>query len=110
MSSISARLALAAALLTAPVLADDPKDPAMRSAAARARDREQIRQLNLAQLAHVRQRDAGYAAGWAAARSPRAESADDRAYAVARDDYERRLADWREKVRACRAGDWDACR
>jgi hypothetical protein len=103
--------------------ADDPNDPAMRNPAARARDREAIRQLNLNQLAYVRQRDAGYAEGWAATRaaggSSRAEA--DRSarlrehdeavvdYARSRAEYERDLARWRRAVAACRAGDYAAC-
>ena len=126
-----ARLALAAtalaplALVAAqPARADDPKDPAMRTAAARARDRELIRQLNLGQLAAVRERDEAYAVGWAAARaaggSQRAEAAyAERSrshrqaladYATAQADYERRMAGWRRQVDACNAGDRDACR
>lgn len=112
--------ALLAALACGPALADDPKDPAMRTEAARARDREQIRQMNLAQLAYVRKRDAGYAAGWAATREAGGAreryAADSQAhrqaqadYARDRADYERQMADWRRAVAACRAGDWSAC-
>lgn len=61
-------LALGLAALAGAAMADDPHDPAMRSAAARARDHEQIRQMNLAQLRYVRQRDAQYAKGWRAYR------------------------------------------
>lgn len=112
--------------LASPALADDPNDPAMRSAAARARDREMIRQLNLAQLAHVRQRDARYAEGWAAWRAQNgpagaaagegyaARTRDHRQamaeYDQARADYDRRMAAWRRQVAACNAGDYDACR
>lgn len=60
---------LASAALSAPALADDPNDPTMRSKAARDRDREIIRQLNLKELERVRARDAGYAEGWAAYRA-----------------------------------------
>lgn len=127
MHRIVASLALAAPALllaSAPAHADDPKDPAMRTAAARARDREITRQLNLGQLAAVRERDAAYAAGWAAMRraggSERAE-ADHAArtrehrqaladYAAARADYESRMAQWRRQVDACNAGDHAACR
>lgn len=66
--------ALAAAILvtSAPVLADDPNDPVLsRSAAARARDREIIRQLNRDQLRQVRARDSRYAEGWRAYREAR---------------------------------------
>jgi len=31
------------------------------------------------------------------------------AYRTARDRYERRMAEWRERVAACRAGQYDAC-
>ena len=47
-------------------LADDPNDPTMRTAAARARDRAIIRQLNLAELRKVRARDARLAKQWRA--------------------------------------------
>ncbi len=60
---------LASAAISAPALADDPNDPTMRSKAARDRDREIIRQLNLKELERVRARDAGYAEGWAAYRA-----------------------------------------
>lgn len=119
-----AALASVAVLLAVPAAADDPKDPTMRSAAARARDREQIRQLNLAQLAYVRQRDAQYAAGWAAARAGRESTSEERAYAArvrehrravadhasAEADYERQMAAWRAQVNACQSGDLSACR
>lgn len=59
---------LASMAMSAPALADDPNDPSMRSKAARDRDREIIRRLNLEQLAKVRARDAQYAKGWAAYR------------------------------------------
>lgn len=115
--------AIIAAMMPAAALADDPKDPAMRSAAARARDREIIRQLNLQELARVRQRDAGYAEGWRAARLRGSYAADDEEYAArsrdheralanhARDraQYERDMAEWRRAVAACRAGDYSAC-
>lgn len=61
-------LALGAAAMSSTALADDPHDASMRSAAARARDHEQIRQMNLAQLHYVQQRDARYAEGWDAYR------------------------------------------
>jgi DNA segregation ATPase FtsK/SpoIIIE-like protein len=82
----------------------------MRTAAARARDREQTRQLNLAEQARVRARDAGYAAGWNATRA--AGGADRAAadHAAALDRYERDMAAWRRAVAACNAGDRDACR
>lgn len=59
-------LALGCATLSTMALADDPNDPSMRSAAARARDKAIIRQLNLDQAAYVKARDARQAAGWRA--------------------------------------------
>lgn len=115
---------LAALALAAPALADDPKDPAMRTAAARARDRELTRQLNLGQLAHVRERDAAYAVGWNAMREQAGGRGANRAYAerssqhrqamadyaAAQADYQARMASWRRQVAACNGGDWNACR
>jgi hypothetical protein len=95
----------------------------MRSAAARLRDREIIRQLNRNELARVRERDAGYAEGWRAYRD-RAGSAEvdpgysrqsqdyvraQADYAQDRAAYQRDLARWRRAVAACRAGDYSAC-
>lgn len=115
--------ALAAASFPTLALADDPNDPAMRNAEARARDRETIRRLNREELARVQQRDAGYAAGWQAWRErngapqaapSRSRRSDD--YARARADYERDraayerdLARWRRAAAACREGDYYAC-
>ncbi len=99
-------LALGAALLPAAAMADDPNDPSMRSAEARARDRAIIRRLNQEQLAHVRERDARYAEGWRAYRSRGSDNDD---YARQRADYERKMAAWRRAVAACRAGDYSAC-
>ena len=62
----SGALALGVLLVSSAALADDPNDPAMRTAAARARDREIIRQLNLAELRKVKARDAGLAKQWRA--------------------------------------------
>lgn len=105
--------ALVAALMPVAALADDPNDPAMRSAAARARDREIIRQLNLREAAMVRERDARYAKGWrehgeyaARQQSHRRALAD---YAESRAQYERDMAAWRRNVAACRAGHYSAC-
>ena len=93
----------------------------MRGAAARARDREIVRQLNLQELSRVRERDARYAEGWRAARADRdraegeytSRSRDyERAtadYARERARYERQMAQWRGAVAACRAGDYSAC-
>jgi hypothetical protein len=106
-------LAFAAALVPAPVLADDPNDPTMRSAEARARDRAIIRRLNREQLAYVKRRDARYAAGWRAYRergSRQAEYARDMAeYRKRRAAYNRDMAEWRHAVAACRAGRYEYC-
>ena len=104
-----------AVLMPAAAQADDPNDPALRNAAARARDREIIRQLNLKELARVRERDAGYAKGWrewrgqASNAGARGYERDVEHYTHERADYERRMAAWRRAVSACRSGDYDAC-
>jgi hypothetical protein len=98
--------AIVAAMMPAAALADDPRDPTMRTAAARAKDREIIRQLNLQELARVRARDARYAEGWRAARG-NDEAAE--GYARDRAQYERAMREWRRAVAACRAGDYAAC-
>lgn len=94
-----------AAMLPMAALADNPLDPAMRNSAARARDREITRNLNLHESAAVRQRDAGYA------RERRSTNGPDgnREYAAQRAQYERDMAAWRRAVSACRAGDYSAC-
>ncbi|MFM6829006.1 MAG: hypothetical protein ACKOVA_01515, partial [Novosphingobium sp.] len=56
---LRAVLAVSIIAIAAPAMADDPLDPAMRSSAARARDKEVIRRLNLAEAARVQERDAG---------------------------------------------------
>ena len=112
-TGLSGAIALAVLLMPALAQADDPNDPAMRSPAARARDHEMIRQLNLGQLAKVRARDAGYAAGWQQYRdggSGGGQSSSNADYARARADYERQMADWRYAVAACRDGRYDYCR
>ena len=113
--------ALVAAAIPGVAFADDPNDPTMRSAAARARDHAAIRRLNLAELARTQARDARLASGWRAWREARQsgqrvdyvpEANYERAsqtYARESADYERRMAQWRRAVAACRAGDYDAC-
>jgi Ni/Co efflux regulator RcnB len=112
--------AMASVMVPAAAFADDPHDPAMRSAAARARDREIIRQLNLKEAAHVRERDARYAQGWRAARRSTyanqeyADSTRDHERALADYDrdraaYQRDMIEWRRAVAACRARDYSAC-
>ena len=106
-------LALGAVLMSASAMADDPNDPAMRTAAARARDHAIIRRLNQEQLAYVGQRDAQYAEGWRAYRSRGANREDyERAtqrYAQDRRNYQRQMVAWRRAVAACNAGDYSAC-
>jgi len=117
-------LAIAAAVLTTPALADDPKDPAMQSAEARARDREIIRQLNLDMLAQVTERDRRNAKSnrdYRLARQGRhpdqlayqarlAEYERDRArHDDSQAQYQRAMEAWRRDVAACRAGDYRAC-
>ena len=113
--------ALVAAFMPSAARADDPNDPTMRSAAARARDHAMIRQLNLNELARTRARDARYADGWQVYRQssgsdkraryvPEAEYAQAaQGYARDRAQYEQRMAAWRRAVAACRAGDYDTC-
>jgi hypothetical protein len=97
--------AIVAALMPAVALADDPHDPTMRSAAARARDSAGTRQLNRQELARVRARDARNG-GW---RSSGRNAAADAEYAHDRAQYERQMAAWRRAVAACQAGDYSAC-
>lgn len=113
--------ALVVAMLPTVARADDPNDPTMRSAAARARDHAMIRRLNLNELARTRARDARYASGWADYRQanaggeraryvPEAEYAQaSQGYARDRAQYDQRMVAWRRAVAACRAGDYDAC-
>lgn len=70
------------------------------------RDRAEIRRLNREQLRYVERRDAEYARGWEARRQ---HQDDLTTYDNARADYERRMAQWREAVRRCQAGDWRYC-
>ncbi|WP_340268448.1 hypothetical protein [Sphingobium mellinum] len=94
---------MAAALLPAVAHADDPNDPSMRSAAARARDRATIKRMNQQQLAYVRQRDARMMENYHSANGDR------EGYQDARADYARRMAAWRRAVAACNAGRWEYC-
>jgi hypothetical protein len=97
-------LAMSAALWPAAALADDPRDPTMRSAAARARDSAEIKRLNQGQLAYVRERDAKSMQAYREAQGAR-----NGAYADARAEYERKMAAWRRAVAACNAGNRDYC-
>ena len=58
--------ALGLIFVSSAAAADDPNDPTRHTASARARDREIIRQLNLAELRKVRARDAKMAVQWRA--------------------------------------------
>ena len=113
-------LALAAALLPITAMADDPNDPTMRTAAARARDHAIIRRLNQNELASVRERDARYAEGWESYRTRGANSEDyarrrskyeraNQRYAEDRSRYQSQMVAWRRAVAACRAGDYSSC-
>ena len=100
---IAAALALTSIAFPHAALADDPNDAAMRNAAERARDAATIRRLNQEQLAKVRARDAGYAAGWQAYRDGPGENA------RRQTEYARQMAEWRRAVARCNAGDYDYC-
>ena len=97
--TLAGALALAAAIGSGPAWADDPKDPAMRTKAAREKDAAEIRRLNQQELAAVQQRDAGYAVGWQATRDyPRQQA-----------DYEQKMAAWRKAVALCNSGHTEYC-
>ena len=96
---LAGALALGCASVSSIAYADDPNDPAMRSAAARARDKAIIRKLNLDQAAYVKARDARQAAGWRAYK----------AYPARQAAYERRMAEWRHAVRMCESGRYEYC-
>lgn len=104
-----------AAAIPAAALADDPRDPAMRNAAARARDAAQTRELNRQENDRVVKRGVRW---WTVRRDgTRVPGKGD--YAAAVRDYERQMADYDRgraryeqdmgDERACRAGDDDAC-
>lgn len=97
-------IAISAALLS-PVAAhaDDPNDPAMRNAVARARDKEITQRNNRNEYARTTARDARYAAERRASDRAQAD------YAAARAQHERDMAAWRRAVAACRAGNHAAC-
>jgi hypothetical protein len=97
--TLAGALALATLAVPATALADDPNDPAMRNKAAREADKAEIRRLNRAQQAYVRERDAGYRAGWKAYRD----------YPQKQADYERQMAEWRRAVKLCESGHREYC-
>lgn len=96
---LAGALALGCVTVSTAAHADDPNDPAMRSAAARAKDKAIIRQLNLDQAAYVKARDARQAKGWS----------EYKAYPAKRAAYERRMAEWRRAVRLCESGRHEYC-
>lgn len=104
LGSFVGALALGAVVLPAAAMADDPRDPSMRSAAARARDSAIIKRMNQDQLAYVRRRDGERMQAFRGAEARR-----DGRYADARADYERKMAAWRHAVAACRAGRYEYC-
>ena len=98
-----AALALGFAGVSTMAAADDPRDPSMRSAEARARDKAIIKRLNQEQLAYVEQRDAQYAEGWRAYRNgPQVNTA-------RQAQYDREMAAWRRAVAKCNAGHREFC-
>jgi hypothetical protein len=111
--------AIVAAMVPAVAFADDPRDPAMRNAEARARDSAITRELNRQENARVLERGVT----WRVVRGGRGDEDSDGDYAAAAQDherdmaeyrrsrsqYERDMADWRRAVAACRAGDYAAC-
>lgn len=103
-SLFACALAMGAALLPAAALADDPRDPSMKSAAARARDSAETKRLNQGQLSYVRDRDARIIGDYRAS-----QGEIDKSNADARADYSRKMAAWRRAVAACNAGQWDYC-
>lgn len=112
-----AALALSALTFATAASADDPNDPSMRSAAARAHDKAIIRDLNLRELDRVRARDARYQEGWEAYRQSRSASdparddyeRDMARYRAERERHDREMAAWRDAVRRCEAGEWRYC-
>lgn len=122
--------AVVATMVPAAASADDPRDPAMRNADARARDSDLTRQLNREAGARFRERDARNMQGWRTARDSESYAAADSEYAARSEDfaarsqdhrramsdyardrarYEQDMAAWHRAVAACRAGDDAAC-
>jgi len=111
--------AVVAAMAPAAALADNPHDPAMRNADARARDAAATRELNRKENARVVERgvtwrmvrvaDRDEAADGDYAAAVRDHERDMAAYRRDRARYERDMAEWRRAVAACNAGDYTAC-
>ena len=113
-SLVASAVALSVIAVSAPSLADDPKDPLLsKSAEARARDKAIIRQLNINEMQRVRAQEAQQAHGWQAYREQPARQTEYRAaladHARERAAYEKKMAEWREAVRRCRAGEFSYC-
>ncbi|MBS0283079.1 MAG: hypothetical protein JSS15_01525 [Proteobacteria bacterium] len=105
-------IAIVTAMLPAIAHADDPRDAAMRNAAARAHDSEMTRQLNLKAGVAARatgQRRVVLAGGGDYAAAMRAHEDEMARYTRNRAQYERDMAEWRRAVTACHAGDYSAC-
>ncbi|QKR98861.1 hypothetical protein F9288_03750 [Sphingomonas sp. CL5.1] len=105
-------IAIVATMLPAIAHADDPRDAAMRDAAARAHDSEMTRQLNLKAGVAARatgQRRTVLAGGGDYAAAMRAHDDEMARYARNRARYEHDMAEWRRAVAACRTGDYSAC-
>ena len=96
-------LALGIALVPTAASADDPRDPSMRSAEARGRDKAIIKRLNQERLAYVERRDAQYAGGWRAYREGPRINASRQA------QHERDMGAWRRAIAMCRAGYREFC-
>lgn len=123
--------AVAACVVSAMPAAALADDPTPQTPEEQARDREIIRNLNLRQLAYVRQRDAAQARQQQAGHDARDDyetAYDDYvqqradylrrrnayegsmdSYAEQRRTYEADRAAWRRAVAACEAGDSSAC-
>lgn len=111
--------AIVAAMVPAAALADDPRDPAMRNAEARARDSAKTRALNRQENARVLKRGVT----WRVVPGGGRDEAADGDYAAAAQDHERDMADyrrsraryeretveWRRAVAECDAGNYAAC-
>ena len=97
----AAAFACTALAPSAPALACNPDDckKGMSKEALEA-DAAEIRRLNNEQLRYVQRRDAEYAKGWQAQKDHKA----------AMSEYEKRMAEWREAVRRCDAGDTRYCK
>lgn len=107
--------AVIAAAVPVAALADDPRDPAMRNAAARARDAARTRELNRQENDRVVKRGVR----WWYVRPDGTKVPGNGDYAAAMRDYDRQMAEYDDgraryeqemaDRRACRAGDDDAC-